>query len=116
MLLNRLPPSFQQHCRVAGITQQTLILHADSPAWATKLRYYCPQLPADLCQLPDFRQLTDIRIKVIPPEFLQTSRQTSPPVRRSLPPSAARLLRDVAATTSNAPLRDALLRLATRGK
>lgn len=116
MLLDRLPPAFQPHCRVAAIVRQTLILHADSPAWASKLRYYCPQLPAELCQLADFSQLNDLRIKVVPPELLQASRQTSPAIRRSLPPSAARLLREVAATTPSAPLKAALLRLATREK
>lgn len=116
LLLDRLPPSFAPHCRVAGIVRQTLVLHVDSPAWASKLRYYCPQLPADLCQQPDFGQLNDIRIKVVPPEILQTSSQPSPAIRRSLPPAAARLLRDVAAATPNAALRDALLRLAAREK
>lgn len=116
LLLDRLPPSFAPHCRVAGIVRQTLVLHADSPAWASKLRYYCPRLPADLCQQPDFGQLNDIRIKVVPPEIVQASRQPRQAPRRSLPPTAARLLREVAAATPNAPLREAMLRLATREK
>jgi hypothetical protein len=112
MVGDRLPPALEQHCRLANVTQQTLILHVDSPAWASKLRYYCPQLLADLCQLPDFVQVNDIRIKTVPPEYLQPSRQVAP---RHLPAAAARQLRAAAAATPPSPLRDALLRLASRG-
>jgi hypothetical protein len=108
---DRLPAALGQHCRLANVTRQTLIMHADSPAWASKLRYYCPQLLAELCQIPDFGQLNDFRIKTVPPEHLQSPRQTA---ARHLPASAARLLRATAAVTPSSPLRDALLRLANR--
>jgi hypothetical protein len=61
--------------------------------------------------MPDFGQLNDIRIKTVPPEFPQPPRQAAP---RHLPASAARLLRATAAATPPSPLREALLRLATR--
>ncbi|MGE0370515.1 MAG: DciA family protein [Gammaproteobacteria bacterium] len=111
LLRDRLPPPFGPHCQIGGIVRQTLILHADSAAWASKLRYYCPQLLADLCQQPDFRQISDIRVKVVPHQTVQSSRQ---PVRRRMPPSATRLLLAVAAATPASPLKEALLRLASR--
>lgn len=109
----RLPPDLGRHCRLVNVTQHSLMIHADSPAWASKLRYYCPRLLAELCQLPDFGQLNEIRIKTAPPEHLQPSRQTA---RRRLPDTAARLLRATAAVTPASPLREALLRLASRGQ
>jgi len=110
---DRLPPALGQHCRLANLAQQTLVMHADSPAWASRLRYYCPQLLADLCHTPGFGQLDEIRIKTAPPEYLQPPRQAA---TRLLPASAARLLRATAAVTPPSPLREALLRLASREK
>ena len=91
LLRDRLPPPFGPHCQIGGIVRQTLILHADSAAWASKL--------------------SDIRVKVVPHQTVQSSRQ---PVRRRMPPSATRLLLAVAAATPASPLKEALLRLASR--
>ncbi|MBK8161941.1 MAG: DUF721 domain-containing protein [Gammaproteobacteria bacterium] len=111
LLRDRLPPQLGPHCQIGGIVRESLILHADSAVWASKLRYYCPQLLADLCQQPDFRQISEIRVKVVPQQTVQSSRQ---PVRRRMPSSATRLLLAVAAATPPSPLKEALLRLASR--
>lgn len=111
LVRERLPEALRQHCRLANVTQQSLIMHADSPAWASKLRYYCPQLLADLCQRPDFGQVDDVRIKTVPQEYLQPSGQLP---RRRLSAAAADLVRAAATATPSSPLRDALLRLASR--
>jgi hypothetical protein len=109
LLRDQLPPALGPHCRVAGITQQILILHTDAPAWATKLRYYRPQLLAYLCRQPDFGRLDDILVKTVPPKTLQASGQSIP---RNLPASAVGLLHSVAAVISPPALQAALLRLA----
>jgi hypothetical protein len=109
LLRDQLPPTLGAHCRVSGIAQQILILHTDSPAWVTKLRYYRPQLLAYLCRQPDFGPLDDILIKTVPPKALQSSGQS---ISRRLPASAVELLRSVAAVISPPALQQALLRLA----
>lgn len=106
-----LPPALGPHCRLANVTQQSLIMHVDSPVWASRLRYYCPQLLADLCRRADFGHLNDVRIKTVPPEYLQVTGQ--PPGRR-LSGTAAGQLRTAALLTPYVPLRNALLRLARR--
>lgn len=110
---NRLPAPLGSHCCVANITQQTLVLHADSPAWITKLRYHCPDLLDHLHRQPDLGQLRDIRIRAVPANHAQSSRQAP---ARCLPASAARLLRSAASATSSPALKDALLRMAERGQ
>ncbi len=37
-------PLLSQHCRVVNIRKNTLVIAADSPAWANKLRFQIPDL------------------------------------------------------------------------
>jgi len=98
------------HCRAANLRDGILVLHADSSAWATRLRYELPAL------LEFFRQqgqpeLRSIRIKVVPTDWAppQAPRARARP---RLSAAASELLRDVASTTQDPDIRDALLRLA----
>lgn len=49
-LYHLLPPEVASHCQVMNITNKTLILQADSAAWATRVRYLIPSLLAAFSQ------------------------------------------------------------------
>ena len=61
---------FKMHCKVANYRENTLYLHVDSPAWATRLRFATPSLVPKLQQSKELAGLKDIQIyqaKIIPP-------------------------------------------------
>lgn len=77
---SHLPSPLDQHCRVAAVRQTTVVVHADSPAWATRLRYLAPALAASLRDQPGYSWVRDIKIKVRPavePPPASTGRQTA---------------------------------------
>lgn len=39
-----LPETLKQHCHVANLRDQTLVVHSDSSLWATQLRYMASDL------------------------------------------------------------------------
>lgn len=56
------------HCTVANYANDIMVLHTDSPVWASRLRYILPQLlnfMQDQCGLVSIKT---IRIKVMPPQ------------------------------------------------
>lgn len=67
-VLTYLPTEFAEKISVLGFSnkdnQQTLVIAAASPAWASKLRFYTPTLKRSLCSEPKFSQLQKIVIKV----------------------------------------------------
>lgn len=63
LVCDTLPTPLNQHCRVANVRDDVLILHADAAAWATKLHYHLPTLQKRLAEIgPTFQ----IQIKVRP--------------------------------------------------
>lgn len=55
-----------QHCRVANVKNQQLVIEVDSSAWATRLRYLCPSLVAPLREIQGLEELQEIRCYVKP--------------------------------------------------
>lgn len=112
-----LDPTLAAHCRVANLRRDTLILQADSPAWAARLRYQIPALLKTLrgARSPKaaLRGLEEIQIKIRPPA-------RRPPVKvgrqARMSPSAARLIDAAAQCMDDAPLQSALHRLASRAR
>lgn len=101
-----LAPAIAAHCVAAQITRQNLVLHTDSPAWATRLRFLTPQL---LSQLRGrYPGLASIRLHLLP----QNAAKPTPkrPPRHSA--HGGELIRAGAATVADPDLRDALERLA----
>jgi hypothetical protein len=85
-----------------------LTLSADSPVWATKLRFQLPVLMTALRQLAPAKELRRIEVKVSPFRVAEES----PRPRIVLSSASAALLRDVAETVSDPKLQSVLLRLA----
>ena len=102
------------HIQLAVIREGSLILVADSPAWAAKLRYQVPQLLRQITGNPVFPDIRTIRVKVA------TSAASRQPVKvaqmRPLTKIAARELNRQAGFLEDPALRDALSRLANRRK
>ena len=62
-----LPARLRDHCRLLAVNGQTLVLAADSPVWAARLRFHTYQLVKQL-SVPRTVKLRSIRIRVRPPD------------------------------------------------
>ncbi len=111
-----------EHCCSASIHEHTLILHITSSAWANRLRYISGQLLSSLQSEPDFSHLTHIDIKIKHPLQLpslvspEDTNGNEPSTPTPLSPHSVKLLKETASHSDDPKLKEALLRLARRGK
>ncbi|MGD8955716.1 MAG: DUF721 domain-containing protein [Chromatiaceae bacterium] len=101
-----LPADLALHCRAAQIREGLLVLHVDSPIWATRLRYLAPELLGLL--RPDHNELTSVTVKVLVER--ESCGPRHKPAKRSA--VAASIIHDSAEDTNHLQLRAALERLA----
>lgn len=100
-----LPGELADHCIAAQQRGPQLVLHVDSPVWATRLRFLAPGL-LELLRA-EHPGLHDIRIKLLVP---RGQRRAQPrPARRS--DIGAAIIHQSAADTKHPALRKALERL-----
>ena len=100
-----LPAPLNEHCLHARIDGERLILHTDSPAWSTGLRFHAPRIIAALeSRAPNLKKV-DVRILVQQEVRPATGR------RGSLPGKTAALIRELADGLGDAELRTAFKRL-----
>ena len=107
-----LPAALQPHCHVLSVRDQVLVLSADSPVWAARLRFHAPKLVKQLSAQQTVTAHT-FRIRVIPPEktaTLAVKRASGRPPDRI----RAAALAQAAETVSDPRLKTALLRLSKR--
>jgi hypothetical protein len=110
-LAGHLDPSLRAHCRVARAEGDTLVLLADSPVWASRLRFAGPAILEALLPHLDSPPPTRVRVKVRP-----TASQEEPALPRpALSAVSARLIRQVADDLADPALGAALRRLSRRG-
>lgn len=90
-----------------------LVVQADTPVWASRLRQQQFTLLSQLIREPALRHLEGLTVKVVPRSVgPDPNSAASPPARR--PPfssATGRLLKSVATGIENSDLRTALLRL-----
>jgi hypothetical protein len=105
-----LPPPLNHHCRILSIRDDTLVLAADSPVWAARLRFQATQLVKQLSKSRTVN-LRTVRVRVRPPE----SRYTTRPANRHTPVSRkhSHALKQAAREVTDPGLKAALLRLAS---
>ncbi|AUD78295.1 DUF721 domain-containing protein [Kangiella profundi] len=60
-----LPEELQKHCTVSEYNKTSLVITADSPVWATRLRYQSSELLTQL-RKAGFLGLANIQIKIDP--------------------------------------------------
>lgn len=103
-----LPSDLAGHCIAARLQGPTLVLHTDSPAWATRLRFLANELRSLL--QPRHRVLREIKIRLLPPH--------NPPDRRRSKARKSRfgaaIVLECAKDTDQPQLREALERLGRR--
>ncbi len=108
-----IPAPLNQHCQVANLRDNMLILHADSSAWALKLRYSSRVLLQQLRQrgVPG---LSAIEVKVRPHNAVV--RRPDKIRHAHMSGKTAQLLDSIADDISDDRLKVALQRLARHGK
>jgi hypothetical protein len=111
LLQELLPEPLKARCHLLAIRDETLVLAADSPVWAARLRFHAPQLVKQLNRSQTVK-LRTIRIRVRPPEKRASTECHKTTIHRSKNSTAA--LQQVAQTVSDPGLKTALLRLANR--
>ena len=111
LLQTLLPEPLKTHCRLLAFREDTLVLAADSPVWAARLRFHAPQLVKQFNRNQTVK-LHTIQIRVRPPERIVPAQRRQSMARRSKNSTTA--LQQVAQTVSDPGLKTALLRLANR--
>lgn len=109
VLLRQVPTSLGHAARVVAVRGDTLVIHADYPAVAAKLKQLVPGLLVALDEQSNSRgeKITAISIKVQQPE--------DPPAERvsqiePLRPAPSKVLRDAANYVADGPLKEVLKR------
>ena len=100
-----LPAPLNGHCLHARIDADRLILHTDSPAWSTGLRFHAPHLLREMKSLAPNLKKVDIRI------IIEQDLRPAKPPRSSLPGETASLIRELAEGLEDTDLRAAFKRL-----
>ncbi|MGH8584283.1 MAG: DciA family protein [Gammaproteobacteria bacterium] len=103
-----LPADLAPHCRVADYRDRSLTLGADSPLWASRLRFGVPVIQAAL----GLDSRCSVRVRVLIPV---TDPQQRRRPRPSISSASRAWLRHTAELTEDAALRAAWLKLAGRG-
>jgi hypothetical protein len=91
-----------------------LFVHVDTPAWASRLRHQQSSLTEALRRAPLLRDLSDLRVRVVPPGSADFP-SPAPRLRTRLTEKAAKVIERTAAGIAHPKLRAALERLAQRG-
>lgn len=108
------PEPLASHAHPVRYAAGLLFVHVDTPAWASRLRHQQSSLTQALRRTSALRDMTDLRMKVVPPGSTYFS---SPPPRSRtrLTEKAAKIIDRTAAGITHPELRAALERLAQRG-
>ena len=107
-----LPTPLSGQLQAAVLETRTLSLFVDSPVWASRLRYLAPELIRHLKRQDLI--VDQVRTRIIPGQLKR--RAASGGNRLQLSAQSAEQLRQAAATLTDEPLRDAMLRLSSHGR
>ncbi len=112
-LRRALPADLQPHLRGAHLRDATLVILADGPAWATRLRFLEPELKAAL----DARTRRDIRRVAVRVQLPDPASRPKPAPQPRVLSAAASAARDASSARVKDPkLAAAFTRLARRRK
>lgn len=111
LLHELVPPPLNEHCRILTVSGTTLILAADSPVWAARLRFHTSHL---IKQLARYKP---VKIRAVHVRVKPAARPPSPDKRKTAPRPTSRgaaALKQAAQSISDPALKSGLLRLASR--
>ncbi|MCB1803180.1 MAG: DUF721 domain-containing protein [Gammaproteobacteria bacterium] len=103
-----LPADLATHCVAARINDGRLVIHTDSPVWASRLRFMSTELRSLLQN--ETQALREIKIRLLPASQGRI-RQHTPATRSD---TAAAIVKGAAGDISDPQLREALECLGTR--
>jgi hypothetical protein len=106
-----IPPPLNEHCRILSLRDDTLVLAADSPVWAARLRFHSTQLIRQLAESRTVK-LRTVCVRIRPSGNRRTTQM--PRRRNTLSGNTSRLIEQAARDLSDPDLKAALLRLASR--
>ena len=109
LVLQALPKDLAAHCQPGNLRDKTLIIHADSPAWAAKMRFHAPQLIRHLQRQKGLSGLQRCEVRVMPASRPPTSNK---PVASEISAQSREQLRSVAKGFQDPRLKEAFERLA----
>jgi hypothetical protein len=92
-------PKLLEHCQIIRIDQLTLIMLADNPHWAARLRFYTPELITFLKKYPDFTHIHKIHCKIRPLQYQPKIKKNE----NKLSKESAEILLDIAKKVGNSP-------------
>ena len=95
---------------MANYKNHVLILHAETPAWTTRLRFSLPDLRKKLADDNLFENLSEIQVRTEP----QPVDRTKPQRRIAISAESAAVVKSLAEGIPDPALQAALLRLANR--
>lgn len=106
-----IPPPLNEHCRVLSVRDATLVLAADSPVWAARLRFQSIQLIKQLTESGTVN-LRTVEVRIRPPADQGVAHKSQR--RKAFTRETGHILGQAARDLSDPDLRAALLRLASR--
>lgn len=101
------------HARPVRYVDGLLFVHAETPAWASRIHHQKLALIATLQREQTLRDLREIRVRAVPRDPVETPAPSRRPTRLSV--AAARVIAETASAISHPELRAALERLAALG-
>ena len=118
-LHNYLAPTLSSHCSIGNYSAETLIVNADTSAWASKLRNRIPDILAYARQECGMSKLISVRIKVSPTLNNTTQTDTLGPGftrKASLSKKSAEFIESVATSMTDPALRESILKISKNAK
>ena len=109
-----LDPTLNSHCSIANYSAETLVVNADTSAWASKLRYCIPDILDYAKNECGLSKLISVRIKVSPSHGDTT--QSDPLSAKSnrkayLSKRSAEFIENVAISITDPALRESILKI-----
>ena len=111
LLHELIPTPLNEHCNTLTISGTTLVLAADSPVWAARLRFHTPGLVKQLASYHPV-SIRTVRVRVKPTE--RRSPPDKPKTKPGCTSKGAAALKQAARSISDPALKSGLLRLASR--
>ena len=117
-LHNYLAPSLSSHCTVANYSADTLIVNADTSAWASKLRNRIPDILDYARHECGLSKLISVRIRVSPNHNITRSALPATALSRkaSLSKKSAEFIASVATSIEDPVLREAILKISKNAR
>ncbi len=111
-LENQLPDSIHKQCQIINFRDNTLFLAANSPVWATRLRFLAPQLNNPFGQKDSTNPLK-IKIKVLPLTYPPKPKSHT---RMKISGTTGQLLEQIASAIDHPDLSASLVRIAAHSR